>query len=443
MSRALLLSCSLAVLACGSPAHVDAGTPYPITTVAPPPGTFNGTLDVVFTADREANVYVSLDGHDPRATTQGRVSGPSPFTVTLSATATLKYFSSVGGHDEPLQEGQWVRAGGTPGTISGVVVTGAFVNNQAVGVYRNTELKTLSTPTAPGEIPFVFEGLDGGTHRLLALADRNGDGQLTPFIDYQSNAATVTLDLSDPFKASAEGIRLYLGASQTGLGTIMGNIELPNAPPLQNLQVTALSPDALAAGFDPQALLQQLQGGYRIFTTPTQTTYPYVITDLKPGQYMPVPALMGLGAGGLALNLVARPLQAINLGPDMVVHQDFAFGPLTISGQVRVAAVSAPTGFGYGVVAARGGTLTDGMQAALMPVLFRSAADGTGDVLADYAGQAFREHTTFSLRVFSNANGAQPLTDALTWVVNPLSSTPGHATVVTSTTDVVQNIAVP
>jgi hypothetical protein len=420
----------------------DAVLPPPTTKVEPPPGPFNGTVTLTFKTDRAATVYVSTDGRDPRTTATGRLSGPSPLTVTLSATTTVKYFASEGGKDEDLHEATWVRAGGPVGTIRGVVVVGSFAAGKKVGLLRNLDLRDLGTPPMPAEIPFLYEGLQSGQHRLTALSDRNGDGTLVPFIDYQSATTTIALDLNDPFKASAEDVRLYLGASGSGLGTLKGVIQLPKPPPLQNLQLSVLSPDMLGANLDPTALLQLLQGGYRILTTPTDTDYPYVVTNLEPGSYVPVPSLLGFGNGGVAINLLVNPLQPARVEADKETTKDFAFGPVALSGQVAVAAPATPQGFTFGIVAAKSISFTEGIQAVLMPVLL-TADPMTGALRGSYAGAAFRGSASVSMRVFTNANMGNPIAEALPWVLNPFASQPPHATVTTQQSDLTRDIVVP
>lgn len=446
--RAPALAVLVLLAACGQPLPLvvepSATLPPPTTKVTPPPGPFNGTVTLTFETDRPATVYVSLDGSDPRNTTAGRVSGPSPLTVTLQKTATLKYFASVDAKDEELQTGQWVRAGGPVGTITGVVVVGDFAAGKKVGVSNNGAITELGKPAQPTELPFHFEGLKTGTYRLSALSDRNGDDVLLPFIDFESAAVTVQLDLADPFKASAENVRLYLGASATGLGTLQGVITLPKPPTLQSLQISALSGSSLTVGTDPTALLQQLQAGYRIFTTPMQTEYPYVITDLTPGRYIPVPSLFGFGGGGLALNLLANPLAPVNVVADQTATADFAFGPVAISGSLQVHPTAAPTGLAWGIVAARSAALS-GMQVVLMPVVF-TVDPATGDLKGNYAGECLKANSSFAVRVFTSATsaaGSSPLTDALGWAINPFAPLPAHATIQTQTVDVVQPIVVP
>lgn len=425
--------------------YPDAKLGPPTTSASPAAGPFNGEVTVTFTSDRPATIYVSTNGSDPQTEPAGRLSGPSPFEVKLTATTTVKYFASEHGRDEPLKVGTWVRAGGPVGTITGTLYAGDFVVNQEVGLFSNGSLKKLGTPTAPTEYPFSFENVKNGTYRLSGIADRDHDGQLVPVLDFQSDTTTITIDLADPFKASAENVKIYLGASGSGLGTLRGTVTLPKPPAFQNLQISVLSPDALTGGMtDPTALLQQLQSGYRIFTNQTTTSYPYVITNLKPGAYVPVPSLIGF-AGGLAVNLIANPLKPINILADEETVANFAFGPVTINGAAIIAAASpsAPAGpLGFGIVAARATSLSDGVQAVLMPVLF-TIDPVTKAARGNFSGTAFRANTTVALRVFTNANNANPLTDALTWVVNPFSAQAPHASIATSTVDVTQDVLVP
>lgn len=410
-------------------------------TVDPPPGPFAGEVTVTFTVNRpEATIYVSTSGRDPRTSSVDRVSGHQ-VSVTLEATQTLRYFTSVVGEpDSELQEGEWVRASGTPGTISGVLVVGAFAVGKRIGLARGSSIQNMAPVASPSEVPFRITGLASGSYRLRGMMDRNDDQQLTPFIDYEGEPVSVALDLRDPAKAGPEGVRVYLGASSTGLGAITGTITLPKPPLLQQLRISALNAGALSGALDPGALLQQLQGGYQVLTTPTGTEYRYYIGELEPGQYTPVPALVGFGAGGVAFNLIANPLRPVTVTADNTATANFAFGPVTVTGTVRVGADAGVAGpLPVGVVAGRVASLTTGVQAVLMPVLFLPDAT-TGEQRASYGGESFLGNTSITLRAFT---GAQGIVEALVWAINPLSTQPGHAVVPVTDHDVRQDLAVP
>lgn len=93
-------------------------------------------------------------------------------------------------------------------------------------------------------------------------------------------------------------------------------------------------------------------------------------------------------------------------------------------------------------MAARITSLADGIQAVLMPVLF-TRDPMTMDARAMYSGASLKANQTVTLRVFTNANNANPITDALQWVINPFSPTPGHATVPIGTNDTSRDIVIP
>ena len=124
-----------------------ASTIRTVTKVTPPAGPFNGEVELTFTTDLPATIFVSIDGEDPRLTSKGRIEGESPLKLKLTATTEVKYFASVGGRDEDLHVEKWIRAGPAVGTISGVVVVGNFGLGKQVGVTRNAQtlkLKKLS-----------------------------------------------------------------------------------------------------------------------------------------------------------------------------------------------------------------------------------------------------------------------------------------------------------
>jgi hypothetical protein len=434
--------------ACGKlPAKVDpeppAPPPVPVTTLTPPPGPFNGKVTVKLEADLPSTVFLTTDGTDPGVEGPTRVSGPSPLTIELTRTATLTYFArtEAGGQEAP-QVAKYSRAGAVGGTISGVVVVGGVAVGKEVVLQADGVQTSLGSTPDAGELPFVLTGLDTGQHRLTAMADRNGDGNFWPVIDLSSDVMVVPLDLADPYKASAENVRIYLQASQPGLCTIKGVITIPKPAIGLSLSISALSTSAFTAGFDPQVLLAQLRNGYQVIVNDTDTQYPYAITDLACGQYVPVPMLTGFGSGGLAMNFLANPLRSLNLGAGETGTANFSFGAVTLSGTATVTPPAASPGIVYGVVSAKTFSMTTGIQGVLMPTVFLPDT-ATGTLKAGFAGQAMRENSTFKVRVFTSLDGGSPLTTSLAWTANPLAPEPGHVNVATGTTDVTQDIVVP
>ncbi|MHB8877921.1 MAG: chitobiase/beta-hexosaminidase C-terminal domain-containing protein [Myxococcaceae bacterium] len=413
----------------------------PTTVLTPPPGDFADKVTVKLESDLPATIYLTIDGSDPHGTSPGRISGPSPISVELTKTSILTYFALTDeGGEEPLQAVSYRRAGGPSGTIRGVVVVGPIAVGKEVALIADGTTQSLGTPAAPGELPFFLTGLDSGQHRLVAMSDRNGDGNFWPIIDLSSDVLAVRLDLADPFKASAEDVRIYLGSSQPGLCTIKGTITLPVPAFGQSLSISAMSTDAFSGGADPQALLNGLLGGYQVVTNSTDQDYPYVITDLKPGRYVPVPLLSGFGGGGAAMNFMANPLRSLTLAAGETGIADFRFGPVVLSGTVTLKPTVPPTGVVYGIVAAKNVSFFTGIQGVLMPVVF---IPGSTELKGGYAGQALRESSTFQLRVFTSLDAQNPLTAALAWTVNPFAAEPAHATATVGTTAFTKDIIVP
>jgi hypothetical protein len=445
--RAPLVTLALLALACAQPpngfSNLDAKPLYPARVlVEPAPGVFNGSVTVTLTTDRVGGVvYVSTEGRDPRTSSVGRLQG-TRVSVTLERTSTLRYFVSVPQEpDSELTEGTWTRASGTSGTISGVLVVGAFAVGKQLGLSRNGQTRQLAPVDRPTEIPFRYTGLASGTYQLRGIVDRDDDGLLLPLIDFEGDTVSVEVKLDDPAKAGPEGIRVYLGASRPGLGALTGIITLPKPPLLQQLRLSVLNFGSLGGGGlggDPTQLLQQLQSGYQVFTNANETEYRYYIGDLMPGSYTPVPALIGFGAGGVAFNLLANPLRPTMIVADQVTTQNFAFGPVTLTGRLTLPA--APTGgLPVGVVAGRVVSLTNGIQAVLMPALVFGNGTSAG-ASGGFGGEAFLGNTSIALRGFS---GAQGIIEALTWVINPFGGAPPHATVSVQQADVTQDIVVP
>lgn len=452
MSKRALLTLVL-LAGCGGPPKVDPGeVKLPAkTTVSPEPGAFNGEVTVTLTSEPVATIYYSTDGADPTVEGESRKVGKSPVTFTLNQTSTVKYYSRTDqGVDEPVSAATFVRAGPAQGTIKGVVVVDTVAVGKQLELQVNGTGVPLNAVATPSEVPFELGGLEAGTYRLRALADRNDDGQLIPFLDFMSDTVTITLDFADPFKASAEGVRVYLGSSQKGFGTLKGTVTFAKPPAGQSLSIAALEPGALGSGADPSTLLAQLQSGYQVFTNSTDTTYQYVITDLKPGTYAPVAILTGFGNGGLAMNFQGNPLASITLGEDETKTKDFTFGGVGITGNASFDPAPTDGGtppdggvptFAYGVVAAKTFSLGEGFQAVLMPTVFTPADPATTVLNGSYGGTALRENAQFVLRAFPSTESQNPLVASLAWVVAVLNAAPPHAQVGTGTSDVIVNFA--
>lgn len=415
-----------------------------VTSLSPEPGPFNDKVTVTLTTDKPATIYLTTDGSDPKVDSAERQSAEGTLTVELTGTTTLTFFSrTAGGAEEPVRAAQYIRAGGKPGTISGVVVVDTLAVDHAVGLFHNGSLTDLGAVTQPQEVPFVIEGAATGTHRLRAMADLNDDGTFVPVLDLASDTTTVTLDLADPFKASAEDVRIYLGASAPELCTLQGTITLPDPAAGETLRISALSPSAFGSGADPQALLSQFQNGYLMLVDPAKTEYAYALTDLEPGSYIPVPVLFSAGQGALGMNFLANPLSQVSCTAGQTVTKDFAFGPVDLSGAVTLQPQTAPTqSLVYGIVAGRSASLNDGLQSVLMPVVF-APGQNSGEFVGGYAGRALKSNRSFGLRVFTNLDSQNALMDALIWSVSVFGSAAPHTTLQTQTVDATKDITLP
>lgn len=435
--RTFTLATLLALAACGGPILGSGG---PVTTLDPPPGPFNDVVTVTMTTEPAADVVFTTDGSDP-LTSETKQTKPSPVTLELSATTTLKFFAVDGWEEEPVREAQYIRAGGAKGTASGVIVVDTIALERGLALFADGSQTTLSPVTEKTEIPFLVEGLGTGQHRLRAMADRDDDGNFLPVLDLASETYNFQIDLDDPFKASVEDVRLYLGASLDGLCTLQGEISVPEAALGESVSIAALGGDAFSGNTDPTALLAQLQNGYQVFAREGTDIYPYAITDLEPGLYIPVPLRTTFGLGGIGLNLLANPFSPVNCRAGQVKTEDFSFGSVSVSGTVSFTPPEETDGVVWGLVVAKQTSLLAGLQAVLMPVLF-SGPDETGARTTEYAGSGLRRGS-FSMRVFTSLDEENALTSALSWVINPLSQVPAHETISVGTTDVEQDFVLP
>lgn len=435
--RAWISAMLLLLSACGGPLL---GYGDPVTTLDPPPGVFNGTLTVTMSTDRPAKVVYTTDGSDPLKSPT-RIEKDAPVEVELTATTTLTFYADDDGDQEDVRTAEYLRAGGEPGTASGVIVVDTIAIGHAVALVADSQQTVFPAVSKKTEIPFVVTGLGTGQHRLRAMSDRDDDGSFLPVLDLSSDTYNFQIDLDDPFRASVENVRLYLGASLDGLCTIEGEINVPNAGFGESVSIAALGGGSFSGDMDPTALLSQLQNGYQVFARDGTDVYPYAITDLEPGSYIPVPLRTTFGAGGIGLNLLANPLSPVQCRAGQVKTVDFGFGVANISGTVTLTTPEETSGMVWGIVAAKQMTLLGGMQAVLMPVLF-SGENEAGARTTSYAGSGLRRGS-FSMRVFTSVDEENPLTGALSWVVNPLSNTPPHTSITVGLNDLTQDFVFP
>jgi hypothetical protein len=432
----------LLLAACGQPKIDTRIPPVPRTTLSPEPKPFNDRVTVTLTADIPSTVYVTTDGTDPKVEGPNRKSGPSPLGLELAATTQLRYYavSDEDALEETPGTALYTRAGGAPGSVSGEVVFATVAVGKAVAVSLDGAAPVvLGTPTEAGSLPFAFDGVEAGTHRLRAWADRDGNGSFVPVLDLASPQASVELDLEDPFKASAEGVKLYLAASESGLCTLTGTVTFSRPPVGQSLSIAAVSPSALGNNADAASLLAQLQNGYQVFTNDTDVAYPYVLTNLEPGSYVPLAILTGLGAGGAALNFQGNPLQSVDCDAGATQVRNFTFGGVSLSGAASYTPATPPTGLTYGVIAARSVSTQPGnfgaVQAVMMPTVFTQGATA-GTLAGGFGAVCLKENANWSMRAFPSTDATNPLVASLQWIVQVLGGPAPHATFTTQSADV-------
>jgi hypothetical protein len=184
------LALLVALTACGGTTPVELIEPLgeviqpAKTTLAPPPGPFNGSVKVTLATAVPADIFVTLDGSDPSVASPERVTGSSTLELELTQSTTLKFFSRTdAGAAEAVRTATYTRAGGPVGSIEGAVVVGTIAVGKKLGLFVDAKLHELPTPDVAKDVPFFIADLSTGQHRLMALSDRDGDGQLWPFLD--------------------------------------------------------------------------------------------------------------------------------------------------------------------------------------------------------------------------------------------------------------------
>jgi len=177
----------------------------PTTTLSPPPGDFEQFQQVIFTTDTPATVHVTVDGSDPRQEGGPRLSGPSPFSVTLDRTSIVSFYAE-GAAAEPVRSVLYRKVPVAP------VTTVA----PAVGSFNGTLAVTL-TADKPAT---VFATLDGADPRVEGPSRLSGPSPLVVTLEATTTvryyAASGSVD--EPVQ-SATWVRVG-GASGTIAGTV-------------------------------------------------------------------------------------------------------------------------------------------------------------------------------------------------------------------------------
>lgn len=421
----------LVLLACG---RTDVGAPpprKPLLSLDPPGHLFAGSVAVTLRSDVPATVRWTTDGSDPGG--PAVATGTSPQRVVLSRTTLLRALAVSGeGVESDAASAFYERGGPEAGTIAGVIHVGVDAAGVAVGVAWATGTRSGTLVVDPdaqvGQIPFLIEGLSDGRWTVRAVADTSTDGRLQPLggADLVSEPESTDLILSDPRRAGAEGMVLYLGRSRPGLSAVYGKITVPRPQDGRPLSMMMLDASGFSIGggtsnVDPAALLGQLLAP--LWTTQTrsgQTEYWYKIYDVAPGTYLLVPALGSLLGPSLSfivdLNLFGGGGPA-NVPPDSEIRRDFAYGPWTVSGNaVKQSGTLIPAG----MVAMKPAGFTLDFEISVAPaLLFFPTAGG---VSGPYRVEALREEP-FAARLFTFDGGTDAITGALSWLVNPFDTT--------------------
>lgn len=441
----------LLLLACGRTDVYGKGEKpvRPVVSIDPGSQVFAGSVQVTIQSQIPSVIRYTLDGLDP-ATSLTAESGVSPRTFTVERTTIVR---AVATSSEKMVSDAassfYERGGPASGTIAGDIFVGLDAVGKRVGVSYTSGgrgSKMVSQSATLGPLPFKIEGLAGGTWTVRAVADTNSDNQLTPFQELTSEPESTDLVLSDPRRAGAEGMELYLGRSRPGLSALFGVIHVPRPRNLRPLSMMLLDASGLGfggggAGLDPATLLGQLASPpWSTQTRVGQTDYPYKIYNIAPGSYLPMPALGALGLSGLRLSFLVNGslllFGGLRVPPDSELRQDFAYGPADISGNAIKRNASSPVAIG--MVAFKPADLTFDFQVTIGATLL--LPQGGGVIAGNYAVEAQRLGS-YAARVFTSDGGSDPITGALTWLVNPFDRT--GATIIDAQGDTVTDILIP
>jgi hypothetical protein len=155
--------------------------------------------------------------------------------------------------------------------------------------------------------------------------------------------------------------------------------------------------------------------------TSTDLVYPYSITGIAPGTYVPFCAYTdgsaqarGQFSAPLNILLVLMPQATINAGATATA--DFTYGPGSLAGVVTVNISTAlPEGATPKVLVA-GKTGVTKKQLVLIPATMTRAGGSTTQYTGTFTEEALG-NVNFKFKVFATADGSDPTAAAFTWLM--------------------------
>lgn len=283
------IACPAGATLQGDTCSFDDETP-PVTTASPGAGTYAGAVDVQLVADEPAVIFYTLDGSEPDDTSP---SGASPVSVTVDATADLRFFAvDAAGNEEGEKTLSYVIDSEAPGDISGLTATIgppdvdlSWTNPAIIGgvlVVRG-RAEPLGWQPQNGVTYQVGEIVAPGvtvisTAEITSLNDPTPWGDISTYalwafddvLNYSANAATAAVTLPVPRQPMTVTVDLTDGTldatSPPDMGVSVG-VELTPALDAMNLvlDVTNLTPSPM---YSIKAIFTNVSAGTVEGTTP-------------------------------------------------------------------------------------------------------------------------------------------------------------------------------
>jgi hypothetical protein len=392
---------------------------------------------VTITSNIPATIRFSTDGNDPHTSPTARELA-SPAKITLTGKTSLKYFARTdAGAESEVASADYDRVH----YASGAVVVGASKVGQTVTV----ALAAGGQQPGPGdsvdlvidhegEYPFEFDNLEDGAYQITASVQ--GALEMPQILQF-------TLSPAHP---SATGLKLYLGAAKPGTGTLSGTVTFGKAVPSKALAVIALPSSAISSGglgnLDPSSL------NTFVALTTTDLTYPYSITNIAPGSYIPLCAVAdpsgGMNLGSGPFNALINPISTKQVAADGTATANFAYGSSTLQGNLTLQLSKAlPTGTTPKVVVAARTGLLGMWELVNLPTTVALVDGSTTEYTGTFTVEALQDSKSFEVKVFATTDGSDP--SAMSWLFSPTSQ--GDKTVTTngstSQVDLTVSVTVP